>query len=220
MSILSRSAPVFLILASMAPLPGQVPHEWRPSVAAYDASNNPLPSNPFLTQESSAGPASMGTISVRELERPLEGKGLALLLKAKDLIAKGDVEHGLEKARAAAQYPAAEPYAIGMLATEHLRQGNTGLAVSELQQATMLLPGKVELHSNLAYALGTLGRNEEALKEARMALKLDPGRAKVRFVLGQILLQMGRKEEAKFHLQKAAMEVAGARKMLAQYFGE
>ena len=162
----------------------------------------------------------MGTIHVRELERPLEGKGLSLIQKAKDLIAKGDVEHGLETAREAAKYPAAEPYALGILATEHLRRGDLEAAVDEFHQATMLLPGKVELHSNLAFALGGLGRNEEGLKEARMALKLDPGRAKVRYVLGQILLQMGRKEEAEFHLKKAAMELAGARAMLAQYFGE
>lgn len=220
MSILSRSAPVFLILASMAPMPGQVPHEWRTSNTVYDASNNPLPSNPFRTQDAFMGPASMGTVSVRELERPLEGKGLTLLLKAKEFIAKGDVAHGLEKARAAAQYPAAEPYALGILATEHLREGQIDAAVVEFQQAAMLLPGKVELHSNLAFALGVVGRNEEALKEARMALKLDPGRAKVRFVLGQILLQMGREEEAKFHLKKAAVDIAGARKMLTQYFGE
>ena len=83
-------------------------------------------------------------------------------------------EHGLS---------AAEGYALGILATEHLKARDLVAAIEELQQATMLLPGKAALHSNLAYALGLNGRPAEALKEARMALKLDPGRSKVRLVL-------------------------------------
>ena len=218
MSLFRSFVPIILTLASGVPLPGQIPD--RSGFPIRDASNTPIPMNPFRTQDTFQGPASMGTVSVRELERPLSGKGLELLEKAQNSIAKGDVSRGLEQARAAAKYPAAEGYALGILATEHLKARDLNAAIEELQQATMLLPGKAALHSNLAYALGLNGRSEEALKEARMALKLDPGRSKVRLVLGMILLQSGRKEEARFHLRKAAVELSGARSLLAQHFGE
>ncbi|MFM2124454.1 MAG: Tetratricopeptide repeat [Acidobacteriota bacterium] len=218
MSLFRGFVPLFMTLAWLMPLAGQIPD--ASSFPIRDASNNPIPFNPFRTQDSFQGPASMGTVSVRELERPLSGKGLELLQKAQKSIANGDVSRGLEQARAAAQYPAAEGYARGILATEYLKTLDLDAAIGELQQATMLLPGNAAMHSNLAYALGLRGRQEEGLKEARMALKLDPGRSKVRLVLGMILLQSGRKEEAKYHLKKAAVELTAARALLAQHFGE
>ena len=99
MSLFRSFVPIILTLASVAQLPGQIPD--RPGFPIRDASNTPIPMNPFRTQDTFQGPASMGTVSVRELERPLSGKGLELLEKAQNSIAKGDVSRGLEQARAA-----------------------------------------------------------------------------------------------------------------------
>lgn len=164
------------------------------------------------------GPVGVGTISVRELERPLEGKGLRLLQKARELLARGERERGLEQLRVAMGDQIAEPYALAMLGNEHLRAGDYDSAIRELQTSLQLLPGQAGTHSNLALALGVRQRNEEAHIEARKALQLDPGRAKARFVIGQILLQMGRAKEAEFHLKLAAVDLPGARALLTKYF--
>ncbi len=159
-----------------------------------------------------------GTVSVRELEKPLEGKGLRLITKAKELIARGESAQAMEQLRAAMRDPDAEPYALSILASEHLKQGDFDSAVNELQEAVHMLPGIAANQSNLAYALGVKGRNEEALIAARKALQLDPGRPRTRFVLAQILMQLGDWKEAEFHLTKAADELSGARALLAKYF--
>lgn len=212
MSMLSRSVPILMVFASLtsAQIPGSPGFS-----TVMDASNTPLPMNPFVTQE----PYAKGTISLRELQRPLEGKALRLLEKAKDSFKRGDVQRGMEQARAAEQYPAAEPYALAIVANEYLRAGDFASAISKYERATMILPEKPEFHSNFAYALASTGRFEEAHREAKMALKLDPGRLKTRLVMGQILLHLGRKEEAEFHLKKAAVELPGARELLSRYFG-
>lgn len=155
---------------------------------------------------------------MRELERPLEGKGLRLLRTAQALLARGDKASGLEQLRVAMGDQTAEPYALAMLGNEHIKSGDFDSAIHELQASLELLPGQAANHSNLALALGARQRNEEALKEARKALQLDPGRSKARFVMGQILLQMGRAKEAEFHLKFAAEELPGARDLLARYF--
>jgi Flp pilus assembly protein TadD len=180
-----------------------------------DASNSEI-AYPKPGEFRGAGPA--GTISVQELEHPLEGKGLRLLVKARDFVAQGDYMRGMEQMRAAIREPGAEPYALAMLGEEHLKHGDVDSAIAELQSAVGMLPGISAIHSNLALALGTRQRNEEALSHARKALQLDPGRAKTRFVLGQILLQMGRNTEAGFHLRIAAKEVPVAQTLLAKYF--
>ena len=213
MSILSRSVPVLMLFASLtsAQIPGSPGFS-----TVMDASNTPLPMNPFRTQE----PYAKGSISVRELQHPLEGKALRLLEKAMLSFAKGDAQHGMDQARAAEAYPAAEPFALALEANEYLRAGDFASAIPKYERATMILPEKPEFHSNFAYALASTGRFEEAHREAKMALKLDPGRTKARLVMGQILLQLGRKEEAEFHLKKAAMDLSVARELLSRYYGK
>jgi Flp pilus assembly protein TadD len=159
-----------------------------------------------------------GTISVRELAQPLEGNGLKMLRKAKELLAQGEVAQGMDELRSAMRDAVAEPYALAMLGGEHLKRGDFDTAIKELEEAAHLSPGMAATQSNLAYALSAKGRNEEALGAARKALQLDPGRPKIRFVLAAILMELGRWSEAEYHLRKAADENAGARKLLAKYF--
>jgi Flp pilus assembly protein TadD len=174
-----------------------------------DASNSEFHSAPKAAEE-------RGTISVHELQRPLEGRGLKLLIKARESFARGEAVRGMEQLRAAAREQSAEPYALGMLATEHIKRGDLDTALVELQSAVALQPGIAANHSNLAYLLGVRQQNEEALVHARKAVQLEPLRCKTRYVIGQILLQMGRKEEAEFHLRRAAEEIPAARALLSR----
>lgn len=204
MSLHTRIVLIFAILTgAMAGQP------LTASRAVLDASNAEIHSLPRVAEE-------RGTISVQELQRPLEGRGLKLLLKAKESFARGEAVRGMEQLRAATREQSAEPYALGMLATEHIKRGDLDTALAELETAVALQPGIAANHSNLAYLLGARQRNEEALVHARKAVQLEPLRSKARYVIGQILLQMGRKDEAAFHLRRAAEEIPAARALLTR----
>jgi Tfp pilus assembly protein PilF len=115
--------------------------------------------------------------------------------------------------------PEAMPYAITMLAVEHLKTGQLDVALGELEQAVHLLPGRPEIHSNLAYALCLKGQTERGLKEVRKALQLDSGRPKTRLVLGMLLLQEGAHDAEAFQqLQAAAEEIPSAHLVLARHY--
>lgn len=180
--------------------------------AVLDASNTEIRTRLFRAE-----PNERGTISVHELERPLEGRGLKLLAKAQNLLTKGETIRAMEQLRAAAREQSAEPYALGMMAAEHIKRGDFDTALAELQSAVALHPGIGANQSNLALLLGAKQRNEEALAHAQKAVRLQPLVCKSRYVLGQILLQMGRNKEAAFHLKLAAEEISGARALLTRY---
>lgn len=204
---------VFILIALAGTLGAQQ------SFFSKDASNSEMNLSPLSSNEMRIPAATEpGTISVRELAQPLEGNGLKMILKAKDLLARGEAGQGMDALRSAMRDSAAEPYALSMLGAEHLKRGDFDSAIKELQEAVHLSPGIAATQSNLAYALVVRGRNEEALVAARKALQLDPGKSRTRFVLAQILMQMGNWSEAEFHLKKAADEVSGARTLLAKYF--
>jgi tetratricopeptide (TPR) repeat protein len=166
------------------------------------------------------GPGSKGTISVQELLHPLGGKGLRAIQKAEALLAKGESVKAMESLRAAMRYPDAEPHALGLLGTEHLKKGDLDTAILELEHAVQMLPSTAAFQSNLALALALRGRNEEGLIVARKALKLNPGAAKTRYVMAHLLLRMGYRDEAEFHLKMAAAEFPAARMTLNQYFSK
>ncbi len=208
MSLYARSVLIFSVLAGISH--GQSFHTGWPQ----DASNNDMFSP---KPEVIRGRDSVGSVSVQELERPLAGKGLKLLAKAKDLIARGDQARGMEQMRAALGEPGTEPYALSMLAAEHLKQGDFDSAIAELQSALQLMPGLAANQSNLALALASRRRPDEALPHARKALQLDPRSVKTRYVLGLILLELRQNEEAQFHLKVAAEEIPGAREVIAKF---
>jgi len=113
------------------------------------------------------------------------------------------------------------PYAISMLGVEHLKAGQLDAALSELEQAVRLLPGRPENRSNLAYALYRTGQTGRGLEQARKALQLDPGRPKTRLVLGMLLLEQGSHDaEAVEYLQGAAQEIPGAHLVLAKHYDQ
>jgi tetratricopeptide (TPR) repeat protein len=165
--------------------------------------------------------AQSETVSVEELRHPLEGKAQRALLAARSHLDSGRRELGMQELRQALADPVAMPWALSILGTEHLKNGQLDVAIGELQEAVRLLP-RFENHSNLAYALLLTGRAdllETGLREARRALQLNPSNAKTRFILGEILLRHGSFDaEALFHLQAAAREIPKAHLVIAQHY--
>jgi len=157
-------------------------------------------------------------VSAEELRHPLTGKSLHMILTAKQHLKSGKHELGMQALREAMTDPMAMPYAISMLATEHLTAGQVDIALGELEQAVLVLP-RPENHSNLAYTLYLKGDTERGLLHARKALQLDGGQPKTRLVLGMLLLQQGAHEtEALRQLQTAARESPSAHLVLAQHY--
>lgn len=173
----------------------------------------------FVAAASLFAQSEAGTISVEELRNPLTGKSLKAILTAQRHLRSGQREQGLEELRRAMKDPRAMPYAISILGAEHIKTGDFNVAVSELQQAVQLLPGRAENLSNLAYVLYLIGRTGEGLVEARKALQMDPARPKTRLVLGMILLRQGSHDaEAIAYLQAATGEIPSAHLTLADHY--
>jgi len=186
-----------MVLATVLPVDGQGITWSRPLEAD--------PFAPFVRPVEGGG-----TVSLAELQNPLKGKALEMLLTAEKHLRSGETDRGMEMLRTAVANPQAAPTALGLLGTEHLRQGLNDTALVELEQSVHLMPGNAITQSNLAYALFLKGRDEEGVVHARKALQLDPGGLKSRYVLGKLLLRLGRLEEAKFHLRIAATDIISA----------
>jgi Flp pilus assembly protein TadD len=164
-------------------------------------------------------PFDRGSVSVQELAHPINSKRLRLLDEARKKLATGNTAAGMTQLRQAATDPLIEPYALSILGSEHLKQGEMGAAYEELGAAVRLLPGLAANHANFAVVLRIRGEHQQALKEAQKALQLEPGKPGVRVILARILLVLNRKEEARFHLVRAT-EIPAARALLAQAFGQ
>jgi Flp pilus assembly protein TadD len=132
-------------------------------------------------------------------------------------LADGRRNRAMEDLRAALSDPAARPYALCLLGTEHLKMGLVKEAVAELEEAVRLLPGNAAAHNNLGYALRLSGERARAVEEVGKALQLDPSSPAIRFGMGGLLLELGRTQEAIHHLRLAADVLPGARRLLAEH---
>lgn len=155
-----------------------------------------------------------GAVSADQLRRPLKGKGRDAILKAEKLLAKGKVAEALALLEKAVEMPDAQPYALSLLGTQHLKMGLFPQAIAELEQSAAVLEGSAMVHNNLALALAITGQTERARKAATKAVQLDPGNAKTRFILASLLLSAGERAEAVYHLRVAAPEIPRAAQLL------
>ena len=159
-----------------------------------------------------------GSISVTELRNPLKGKSLRTIQHALRDLHDGKTGRALEDLRKALSDPAAQPYALCILGTEHLKMNLVETAAAELEEAVRLLPGNAAAHNNLGYALRLLGQSGRALEEVGRALQLDPSSPTIRFGMGGLLLEQGRTQEAVHHLKLAAEKIPRARRLLTEYY--
>ena len=157
-------------------------------------------------------------VSVEEMRNPLTGKSLRMILTAQKHLKSGQHERGMEELRAAMSDPAAMPYAISLLALDHVRAGQLDMAFEELELAVQVLP-RPENHSNLAYVLYLKKQTTRGLEEVRKAIQLDGGVPKTRLVLGMLLLQQGSHETEAIHqLEMALQDSPDAHLILARHY--
>lgn len=83
--------------------------------------------------------------------------------------------------------------ALGMVSDQ---MGRGEEALTFMQQAALLAPGDVQVHSSLGNILNDLGRREEAVASFRRALEINADLAEVHCNLGATLHDMGRQVEA------------------------
>jgi Flp pilus assembly protein TadD len=97
-----------------------------------------------------------------------------------------------------------DPKALLDRGLARLRRGSVDAAISDFRHAALLAPSLAEAEADLAYALWTQGRLEEALNAARNALKLDPESPSAHRYAGRLLLLLDRnRNEAVAHLEHA-----------------
>ena len=114
-------------------------------------------------------------VSVDILRHPLSSRARRLLQKALALAQAGDHAAAIQSLQETmAQQPSSVPYGHVALGIEYIRTGRYQSALTELEQATALMPHEAGIHSNLALSLWFLGQFDRAEEEIRRALVLDP----------------------------------------------
>jgi tetratricopeptide (TPR) repeat protein len=160
-----------------------------------------------------------GTVSVRELHHPLSAKSKKIIAAAQKASAAAEYAKAIEILRGALNDPAAVPYVRMNIGVAYLRLGQPAAAIPELQEAERLMPDDAVVHTNFAFALLLVRRDDAAEVECRRALQLDRNSAKARWVMGSILLKKGsHEEEAVEDLRFASREIPKAKVILAQFY--
>jgi tetratricopeptide (TPR) repeat protein len=113
-------------------------------------------------------------ISVDLLRQPLSHKAQQLLQKARDAAQAGDHARAIKFLETAhAKYPESDGWTESLAAVEYLKTNQFSAAVNSLENALKLLPRDATDHSNLGYALASLGEYDRAALELRRAITLD-----------------------------------------------
>lgn len=81
-------------------------------------------------------------------------------------------------------------------AAKLLSRGQTTEAIGMFREIADAHADNPHVHNNLAVALKTVGRHEEAIKACQTALAIDGGFSVARFNLARILREIGREEQA------------------------
>jgi tetratricopeptide (TPR) repeat protein len=96
---------------------------------------------------------------------------------------------------------------------------NAQAAVTELQAAARLDPGRPEVRNMLGLALAALGRHAEAIEQYALALRARPAYAAARFNLATVLAKTGRLDDAVDNLRRVLADIpedATAKRRLAE----
>ena len=136
--------------------------------------------------DSFSKPTVTATVSSDQLQHPLSAKGAKMIRKAQSLAAAADHLKAIEELKQALKEPSAVPYAHALLGQEYLKTGQVASAAEELEQASVMLPHDVIVHSNFGYALFLLGDGARGEQEVRRALDLDHNNSPAQRLLGYI----------------------------------
>ncbi|HEX4140894.1 MAG TPA: tetratricopeptide repeat protein [Candidatus Methylacidiphilales bacterium] len=84
-----------------------------------------------------------------------------------------------------------------------MKDGRTGPAIAEFEQALKIEPNRAETHYNYGKALAQDGHASDALEQYEQALAIDPTYAEAQYDTANLLAQSGRTDEALDHYRKA-----------------
>lgn len=134
------------------------------------------------------------------------------MIAAQTLSEAGDFSAAAKELQKAIQIAPAYNEAHNNLGVQYIRLKRYDGALAEFEEALRTGPESSALGCNMAAALMSLGRLDEAEKTVRRALALDPRNLRAEYLLGRILmLRPERRSEALQHLQRAAAEISNAR---------
>jgi len=162
-------------------------------------------------------PVHGGFVSLRELVIPK--KAFVAFQESLRLSQSGHREEAIEKLKTAIRiYP--DFWEAHSNLGAYLFAGNdVSGALTEFRAAAALRPGSALIETNIASALLTLDRTEEAEQSVRRALVMDPKYGKAQYLYGKILVLSHRQDEAIPYLEAASREVPVAAVILKQLRG-
>jgi Tfp pilus assembly protein PilF len=134
----------------------------------------------------SARPGS-GTVSVRQLQRPIPEKAFRAFLSAQHYVETGrDLDAVRQLERAVHVYPEYSDARCN-LGVEYVRLGRHKEALEQFEKAAVSAPDSGKVFANLAYSLCLLGRMRDAEQAARRAVEVDNSYGRGHYMLGSIL---------------------------------
>jgi tetratricopeptide (TPR) repeat protein len=176
-----------------------------------------------LPSRRSSQPGS-GTVSVRDLQRPIPEKAFRFFLAAQRDIESGrelDAVRQLE--RALQVYPEYSDARCN-LGVEYVRLGRHQEALEQFEKAAASGPASAKVYANLAYSLCLLGRLADAEQAARRAVEIDSSYSRAHYMLGSILAKsvipgsLAKAPEAAHQLRLGAADIPHAFLDIAQIY--
>jgi tetratricopeptide (TPR) repeat protein len=176
-----------------------------------------IPSRP------SAKPGS-GTVSVRELQRPIPEKAFRAFISAQHYVETGrNIDAVRQLERAVHVYPEYSDARCN-LGVEYIRLGRPQEALEQFQKAAASAPDSAKVFANLAYSLCVLSRMRDAEQAARRAVEIDNSYGRGHYMLGSILARsvasgsLQKAPEAARELRLGAADVPHAFLDIAQIY--
>ncbi len=176
-----------------------------------------------LPKRSAARPGS-GTVSIRELQHPVQPKAFRALVDAQRATESGNADEAVRKLEQALRIDPSYAAARCNLGVEYIRRGRYPEAADQFEKALAGGAGDAMIYANLCYAYYALGRWKESEQAARRALDLDNHYARAHYLLGAVLARTIRPEalenapEAARHLRLGADEIPRAHLDIAKIY--
>jgi tetratricopeptide (TPR) repeat protein len=176
-----------------------------------------------LPKLSSNRPGS-GTISVRELQRPVPQKAMRAFAEGMRDAQSGRSAEAIAKLELALRLHPDYSDARTNLGVQYTRQGRFREALEQFEKAVACGEPSAILYGNLSHAYYAAGRLQDAEYAARRSLSLDSNYLRGHYLLGSILARgvrpgaLEKAPEAARHLRLGAVDVPRAHIDIAQIY--
>jgi Tfp pilus assembly protein PilF len=165
-----------------------------------------------------------GTVSVRELQRPIPDKAFRAFVSAQHFVETGRDRDAVRQLERALQVYPEYSDARCNLGVEYVKLGRPEEALEQFEKAAVSAPTSGKVFANLAYSLCLLGRMRDAEQAARHAVEVDKSYGRGHYMLGNILAKsvvpgsLEKAPEAARELRLAAADVPHAFLDIAQIY--